>query len=157
VTLNPLSFKLLLRLEPVLQRAPALWRHMHKRAAARELDTSVFNKHVVVVGYGRVGEHVINVLGHLGVQRLVVEIDAGKAADFEKRGIPTLYGDAANSEILLHAGLERARALVVTLPNETAAEIVVATAHKIAPKLPIIARAATSAGLGRLARRGARM
>jgi len=155
IALNPLSFKLLLRTESLFRRAPKLWQHMQRHAVAQELDTSTFNDHVVVVGYGRVGEHIINVLGHLGVQRLVVEIDAGRAAEFEKRGIPTLYGDAANSEILLHTGLERARALVVTLPDETATAIIVAAAHEIAPNLPIIARAVTRDGFARLIKQGA--
>jgi CPA2 family monovalent cation:H+ antiporter-2 len=109
----------------------------------------------VVVGYGRVGEHIVTVLGHLGVPRLIVELDAGRLAEFEQQGIPTLFGDAANSEVLTHAGLERARALVVTVPNEAAAEIIVASAHEIAPPLPIIARAATRSGVERLAMLGA--
>jgi TrkA-N domain. len=52
--------------------------------------------------------------------------------------------------VLIHAGLERARALVVTLPDETATDMVVAAARKIAPNLPIIARAPTTKGVGRL-------
>jgi CPA2 family monovalent cation:H+ antiporter-2 len=111
--------------------------------------------HVVIVGYGRVGQHIVTVLGRLGVPRLVIEIDAGRVAEFEEQGILTLFGDAANSEILSHAGLERARALVVTVPNEAAAEIIVAAAYQIAPKLPIIARAATHGGIERLAKLGA--
>ena len=58
--------------------------------------------------------------------------------------------------MLAHAGLERARALVVTLPDEAATEVVVATATALAPGLPVIARAATRAGVARLARLGAR-
>jgi len=85
----------------------------------------------------------------------VIEIDSGRAAEFNARGIPTLFGDAANSDVLIHAGLERARALVVTLPDETATEMVVAAARKIAPNLPIIARAATTKGVGRLLNLGA--
>jgi CPA2 family monovalent cation:H+ antiporter-2 len=42
----------------------------------------------------------------------------------------------SNSEILLHVGLEDARALVVTVPNETAAELIVTAAHAIAPTCP---------------------
>jgi CPA2 family monovalent cation:H+ antiporter-2 len=64
-------------------------------------------------------------------------------------------GDAANSELLKHAGLEQARALVVTLPDETGAEIAVSTAHKLKPTLPIIVRASTQAGISRLVQLGA--
>jgi CPA2 family monovalent cation:H+ antiporter-2 len=112
-------------------------------------------QHVVVVGYGRVGAHIVDVLTHLGVPLLVVEQDAARATEFQQRGVPTLFGDAANSELLTHTGLARARALVVTLPDETAAELVVTAARDLAPTLPIIARAATSTGVRRLAAHGA--
>jgi CPA2 family monovalent cation:H+ antiporter-2 len=86
---------------------------------------------------------------------MVVEMDAGRAAIFRERGIPTVIGDASNSEVLFHVGLERARALVVTVPDETGAEIIVAAARNIAPELPVIARAATQSGVDRLAKLGA--
>jgi CPA2 family monovalent cation:H+ antiporter-2 len=91
----------------------------------------------------------------LGVPLLVVEQDAARATEFQQRGVPTLFGDAANSELLTHTGLARARALVVTLPDEIASELVVTAARDLAPVLPIIARAATSTGVHRLAAHGA--
>ena len=86
---------------------------------------------------------------------LIVELDATRAAEFRQSGVPTLLGDAANSELIKHAHLEDACALVVTLPDETAAELVVTAARVIAPDLPIIARAATTTGVRRLTARGA--
>jgi CPA2 family monovalent cation:H+ antiporter-2 len=83
-------------------------------------------------------------------------MDAPRATEFEKQGVPTLFGDAANSEVLSHAGLERARALVVTVPDEAAAEMIVAGARQIAPNLPIIARAASPSGMEYLTELGAR-
>jgi CPA2 family monovalent cation:H+ antiporter-2 len=74
----------------------------------------------------------------------------------QREGIQTLFGDAANSEILSHAGLQRACALVVTVPDEVTAELVVAAAHDLAPDLPIVARAGTESGVERLAAHGAR-
>jgi len=111
--------------------------------------------HVVIIGYGRVGEHMVTVLKHLNIPYLVVERDAARATAFQQRGIPTLYGDAANSEILTHTHLVQARALVVTIPDETAAELIVTAARDLAPNLPIIARAATQTGVRRLATHGA--
>jgi len=91
----------------------------------------------------------------LNMPPLVVEIDARRAAEFAQRGVPTLFGDASNSELLTHAGLDHARALVVTLPDEAATELVVAAARDLAPELPIIARAATRPGVARLRHLGA--
>jgi CPA2 family monovalent cation:H+ antiporter-2 len=156
IMVNPLMFRAIQPTEMFLQRIPWLWRLLDRHGPTPQPPTEKLTDHVIIVGYGRVGQHIVTVLEHLGVARLIVELDAGRLAEFERQGIPTLYGDAANSEVLTHTGLERARALVVTVPNEAAAEIIVASAHEIAPNLPIIARAATDEGVERLVKLGAR-
>lgn len=155
IMLNPLMFRAIPLAEKGLKRVPPIWRLLDRHGPAPAPLADRLTDHVVVVGYGRVGQHIVNVLNRLGVARLVVEIDAGRAAEFERQGVPTLFGDAANSEVLDFAGLNRARALVVTLPNEASAEMVVAAGRQLAPHLPIIARAATHSGVERLAELGA--
>lgn len=155
IMLNPLLFKAIPRAERLLQRLPGLWSRLDRHPALPSDEALPRAGHVVVVGYGRVGEHIVTVLERLGIPRLVVEIDARRAAEFTERGVPTLFGDAANSEVLTHAGLATARALVVTLPDEAASEMVVAAARDLAPDLPLIARATTTSGVGRLSSLGA--
>jgi CPA2 family monovalent cation:H+ antiporter-2 len=155
VMVNPLMFRALPHIERLLQRMPPVWKRLNHQ---RQIDLSVAEKlvqHVVVLGYGRVGEYVVNVLGHLNTPRLVIEMDAAKVTELERAGVPVLMGDAANSELLKHAGLDHARALVVTLPEEAAAEIVVSTVHQMRPDLPIIVRASTQDGVKRLVQLGA--
>ncbi|WP_299645279.1 cation:proton antiporter [uncultured Chloroflexus sp.] len=157
IMVNPFMFRLIKPIEQMMQRiSPRLWDWFDRHPLASSDLVLPHEGHVVVVGYGRVGQHIVTVLERLGIPRLVIEIDSGRAAEFNANGVPTLFGDAANSDVLMHAGLERARALVVTLPDETATELVVAAARKIAPNLPIIARAATTKGVGRLINLGAR-
>lgn len=155
IVLNPLLFNAIPHTEAMLLRI--LWL---RRVYARHMDIPQpvqhdFSEHVVVVGYGRVGRHIVALLDHLQVPYLVVEVDAARAAEFQQQGVPTLFGDAANSEILTHVDLERARALVVTVPDEIAAEAIVVTARDLAPHLPIIARSASLEGTRRLAHQGA--
>jgi len=97
----------------------------------------------------------VNVPGHLGLPRLVVEQDIGRVMELERQGVPSLYGDAANSDILSRVHLKQAHAVIVTLPDEAAAPIVVATTHDDAPDAPIIVRAATQKGVHRLFALGA--
>jgi CPA2 family monovalent cation:H+ antiporter-2 len=111
--------------------------------------------HVVIIEYGRVGHHIVDLLGELGVSHLVVEADSERSEELNQRGIPTLYGDAANSEVLTHAGLAHARALVVTGPDEDANALIVTAARDLAPRLPIIARASSEEGTKHLAQLGA--
>lgn len=155
IMVNPLMFRGVPHVEAALRRFPQLWRIIDRHGPAPQPRHELLKDHVVVVGYGRVGQHIVTVLGRLQIPRLVVEIDAGRIAALEQQGIPALMGDAANSELLNHAGLEQARALVVTLPDEAATEVVVAAARQLAPQLPIIARAATQSGVNRLAQLGA--
>lgn len=155
IMVNPLMFRAMPLAERRLKQVPWLWNLIDNQSIDPSLMPHGMRDHVVVVGYGRVGEHIVGVLERLDVPRLVVEIDAGRAAEFSRRGISTLFGDAANSEVLDYAGLEHARALVVTLPDEPATELIVAAARSIAPELPIIARAATTLGVGRLTKLGA--
>lgn len=155
IVLNPLLFRLIPVVERALGRFPRLWARLDRQKPLPDIATPHLAEHVVIVGYGRVGAHVVAVLGQLQIPHLVVEVDARRAAEFAERGIATLFGDAANSEVLNHAGLDHARALVVTLPDEAATEMVVSAARQLAPKLPIIARAATRDGVQRLTEHGA--
>ena len=119
ITVNPLMFRLVGPLERALGRA----RRCADGApgpARRGEAVPPGGEHVVVVGCGRVGGHIVDILGRIGVPRLVVESDSNRAEELQRQGVPVLFGDAANSEILTHAGLGHARALVVTIPDEAA-------------------------------------
>jgi len=85
----------------------------------------------------------------------VVDSNAERIQELGVQDVPTLFGDAANSEVLDHAGLKHARLLVVTISEDAATEVIVAAARDQAPDLPIIARAATIPGIKRLALLGA--
>jgi CPA2 family monovalent cation:H+ antiporter-2 len=156
IMVNPLMFKAIPLGEGLLRRAPWLWARLDRHPPTPRDPALPRAEHVVVVGYGRVGEHIVSVLERLAIPRLVVEIDARRAAEFAEAGVPTLVGDAANSEVLTHAGLAGAKALVVTLPDEAATEVVVAAARDLAPALPVIARATTTSGVTRLTALGAK-
>ncbi len=156
IVVNPLMFNLIPATERALRRVPWLWRRMERGGPTPEPFTDHIEGHVVIVGYGRVGSHIGGVLERLGLPFLVVEQNMIHANELQRRGIKTMFGDASNSEILLHVGLEDARALVVTAPNETTVELIVTAAHAIAPQLPIIARAATADRLPHLYHLGAR-
>ena len=155
ITLNPLMFRLIGPAEGRLRRMPAIWARLDRSVAVSPPPEQTLNNHLVIVGCGRVGSHIVTVARDLGIPHLVIESVVERVEDLNRQGTPTLYGDAANSEILTYAGLDRACALVVTLPDESSSELAVSTAHRLAPKLPIIARAATAEGVVRLVRLGA--
>ncbi len=155
ITVNPLMFRTIRPAENLLKKSPGLWKLLDRQGPPMPLPVAGIRDHVVIIGYGRVGHHIVDLLGELGVSHLVVEADSERSEELNQRGIPTLYGEAANSEVLTHAGLNHARALVVTGPDEDANALIVTAARDLAPKLPIIARASSEEGTKHLVQLGA--
>ena len=155
IMLNPAMFRMIQPAGKWLQRFPRLWELLDRQGPPLPDITESIERHVVIVGYGRVGRHIVSLLGEMGIPHLVVEADAARGEELSRQGIPTLYGDAANSEVLTHAGLRRARALVIAGPDEDASALVVTAARDLAPDLPIIARASSEDGTRHLAELGA--
>jgi CPA2 family monovalent cation:H+ antiporter-2 len=155
ITVNPIIVRLINPTERWLKKIPSFWRIFDRHAPLAAPAEEMIEGHVVIVGYGRVGRHIVNLLSEMSIPCLVIEVEAEVIEELTKRNIPNLYGDASNSEVLTHAGLERARALVVAGPNEASNELVVASARDISPQLPIIARATSEDGIKQLTELGA--
>jgi CPA2 family monovalent cation:H+ antiporter-2 len=156
ITLNPFLYALLPWMERVLRRYPPVWKQLESGPTVTGVDETELHDHVVVVGYGRVGKHLVDVIGTLGIPIVVIESDIERIAVLNEKRIPALYGDAANSEVITHAHLERARALVITAPDDVTALLIATSAKSINPNLTIVARAASESGVRQLARAGAR-
>jgi len=155
ILVNPLMYRLIQPVERQLRRVPGVWNAMDRGGPTPEAFTEQMENHVVIIGYGRVGRHIGGILQRLGEEFLVIEQDMAYATELQSQGIKTMFGDAANSEILTHVCLDCARVLVVTVPNETTSELIVGTARVLSPDLPIIVRAETEDRLDDLVRLGA--
>jgi monovalent cation:H+ antiporter-2, CPA2 family len=155
ITLNPWMFRLIDPVERLLKRWPRLWVRLNRHGPQISPPADTLTGHVVIVGCGRVGRHIAEALAHLDVPRLVVEADVNRTRRLRELGIPVIFGDAANSEILDHVALERARALVVTVPDDTAAMMIVGAVRRRALSPRIITRASTWEGGRRLKEAGA--
>jgi CPA2 family monovalent cation:H+ antiporter-2 len=107
-----------------------------------ELQTQAveLSRHAVICGYGQVGRRIAEVLDKQNFSYLVIELDPNAVAKVRAQGVPCIYGDASNPEILKHAGLDKARVLLCTIPDYVAAELTARNALKINPKLDIVAR-----------------
>jgi len=154
ITLNPFLFKALPHLEKGLQKLPGFWNRLDRHRSLPPVETRSLEGHVVIIGYGRIGAHLVDVLGTLGIPPLVIEMDPDRIEELNQRQVACLYGDAANSEVITHAGLTKARALVITLPEDDAAALIVGAARDINPALPIEARVTSLEGVQHLAHLG---
>jgi monovalent cation:H+ antiporter-2, CPA2 family len=96
---------------------------------------------VIIVGYGRVGGLIGDMLDRHKIPFIAVDSDARLAARAKTDGKPVYYGDAARPEYLRRCGLETARAVVVTMDQPAANEAVVAATRRLRPDVTLVARA----------------
>jgi monovalent cation:H+ antiporter-2, CPA2 family len=105
---------------------------------------------VIVVGYGRVGQLVADMLTRHKLEFLAIDADPALVARERARGKPIFYGDVTQVELLRRCGIQSARALVVTLDAPDAIESVVRAARSERPDLTIVARARDAAHASKL-------
>jgi CPA2 family monovalent cation:H+ antiporter-2 len=98
----------------------------------------------IIVGFGRVGQLVGEMLKAHRIAFLVIETNAGLVRNFRRQGLEIYWGDAARSEFLERCGIGKARALVVTIDAPETSEEIVATARVLNHDLTIVARARDS-------------
>jgi CPA2 family monovalent cation:H+ antiporter-2 len=111
--------------------------------------------HVIIGGYGRVGQVVGSLLRAENVPFVALDTNADLVREGRRRGEAVFFGDASRHEFLRRAGAASARAFVVTVNSPRAAERMVAAARRERPDAPVFARARDPAHAVRLLRLGA--
>ena len=96
--------------------------------------------HMVIAGYGRVGQLMGELLGRQGIRYVAIEHNASVAAAQRRAGKPVVYGNAARLELLGKLNLGSALALFVTMDQPAEAMHAVRGARRAFPDLPIYAR-----------------
>ena len=112
--------------------------------------------HVIVAGYGRVGEVLVNILLSQGYPVLVVENSESAVQRLRQRQIPYVFGDADNQLVLDKTCLETAQALAIALPDPSSTRLLLQRALAKAPHLDIIARSHRNEEIDLLTQLGAR-
>jgi voltage-gated potassium channel len=97
--------------------------------------------HVIVCGYGTLGEKVVDVLSGHNIPFILIEIDAKKAARAKDLGYYVVEGDATRSQVLKSANIIGARAVAIALDDDAKNLFTVLTARDLNKKLFIAARA----------------
>ncbi len=118
--------------------------------AAREQ----FKDHVIVCGYGIVGERIVEVLQEKA-KLVVVELNKDKAELLKERGIEVIIGDATSSKTLKDAGVSSAKAIAVVMDDDAKNLFTVITAKSLNKKIVIATRANNEFMKGKLADAGA--
>lgn len=97
--------------------------------------------HVVVIGFGPAGQRLADVLSAWGLPLLIIDLQPRNVALARQQGLPAQLGDAAQVEVLRHAQVETAHAVVCTVPDHRSALQVLYAAKSLAPHVPVVVRA----------------
>ncbi|MGB3138117.1 MAG: NAD(P)-binding protein, partial [Nodosilinea sp.] len=160
--LTPLWINLAPRVADWLHTLPVLKDYLDQAEEPKLLSVPAnLSNHVIVAGYGQVGEVLVNVLLSRGYPVLVIENSETAVQRLRNRHaplvqIPYVYGDADSEPVLEKTSLETAKALAITLPDPTTTRLLLQRALAIAPELDIIARSHTNEEIDVLAQLGAR-
>jgi CPA2 family monovalent cation:H+ antiporter-2 len=111
--------------------------------------------HVIVCGYGRVGQQVARFLREEGLRFVALDLDPVRVQDARVAGEPVSFGDASHPDVLHAAGLERARAIMASMDDPVAAMRIVRHVRSVDRKLPVLVRTRDHAELERLKAAGA--
>jgi CPA2 family monovalent cation:H+ antiporter-2 len=143
ITLNPVFFALVTRIEQALAARPCLATRFERRRGpdvAETVGRSQRRDHVVIVGYGRVGSSIGTTLQAWDLPYVVVERDRRRVLDLRAAGVPAVFGDATAPGILDAAGIGAARLLVVATPGPHQAPRLVEAARASNPTIDTVVR-----------------
>ncbi len=97
-------------------------------------------QHVIIVGYGLNGRNLARVLRTVGIPYVILELNAESVRKAKEKGEKINFGDATRREVLLHAGIANAWALVLAMSDAAAARRTVDQARRLSKTLQIIVR-----------------
>ncbi|HSQ54277.1 MAG TPA: cation:proton antiporter [Gemmata sp.] len=152
ISLNPILY----RMSGPLAARLGGWKWLSRRLAVRERleriraastlrppdDYASERFRAVIVGYGPVGRTLVRLLRENGITPTVIEMNIDTVRQLRADGIRAVYGDAAHSETLKEAGVDRAANLFLTASALSGAGEVVRVARSLNPDVRVLARAA---------------
>lgn len=157
LVLTPLFVKWSAPAADQVMKIPALARYLQQFEQPKSLSIpETIQDHVVVAGYGRVGQVIVRILQAQGYPVLVIENSEAAVQRLRMDQIPYIFGDGDSELVLEKAHLEKSKALAIALPDPNSTRLLLKRALAINPNLDIIARSHTDREIDLLSQIGAR-
>ncbi len=112
------------------------WRSMVNDANIQKL-----NDHFIICGYGQVGRTVVDQLTRLEIPFVLIETNEGLCRELLNDSVPVIQGDAKRHDVLLEAGIQRARGICIVIDSDADNLYITVTARSLNSKAKIITRA----------------
>jgi monovalent cation:H+ antiporter-2, CPA2 family len=134
------------------EHAPALTAVEREEEATQEIAQ---REHVILCGFGRVGQNVARVLESQGFEYIALDLDPARIRAARQAGDPVMFGDSADEEMLARAGIAHANAVVISFSDPATALGILRSVRRMHPELPVLVRTADDARLKELQDAGA--
>lgn len=112
-------------------------------------------EHVILCGYGRVGQNVARVLDGQGFEYIAMDLDPYRVRTAREAGDPVIYGDAADEEMLEAVGLAHASAVIITFADTERSLTIIQAVRRLRADVPVLVRTADDTRLEELLAAGA--
>ena len=96
--------------------------------------------HVLIFGFGRVGQSVSRLLKIEAIPYMVVDADPIRVQESQSAGEPVYFGDVKQKDILRSVGIERAKLVLITFDQHEKAMSVIHLVKSLYPDLPVVVR-----------------
>ena len=97
-------------------------------------------EHVVICGFGRVGQNIARVLEQTGFEYIALDLDTYRVREGRQAGDPVMYGDAGQLEVLQNVGLASARCVVITFANPAVSLRILRAVRGLRGDVPVLVR-----------------
>jgi len=126
-----------------------LMREVQATLAVAERD------HVVICGFGRVGQNIARVLEQTGFEYIALDLDPYRIRLGRQAGDPVMYGDAGQIKVLENVGVARASCVVITFANPEVALRILRAVRELRGDVPVLVRTQDDSRLEELQSAGA--
>ena len=145
IALNPLLFAMVSPLNTWVLKRSALARKLDSRAdpfseLPMDTDRKYLENQVVLVGYGRVGRRIAAGLSAQNIPFVVADKNHDRVEKLRDQGIPAVFGDATEVDVLIQAHILHAAVLVIATPETIDVRKTVQSARLVNPGIQVILR-----------------
>ncbi|MCU7800231.1 MAG: cation:proton antiporter [gamma proteobacterium symbiont of Lucinoma myriamae] len=120
-----------------------------------ERCSKTLSEHVIICGYGHIGQNISRFIEEKNQHYIALDLDIIRIQEAQDAGETVVYGDPAHKRILQAAGVDKARAVLITIKNSSAAKKIIAQIRSLNKNIPILVRSIDESKLDELYAEGA--
>ncbi|MBI4937334.1 MAG: potassium channel protein, partial [Nitrosomonadales bacterium] len=135
--------------------SPAEWMNRAMQLHQIAVKSMAADAHIIICGYGRSGQALARFMEQENIHFIALDLDSRRVREAAAAGEGVVYGDAGKREVLLAAGLMRAKTLVITYDDKHSALKILHHVNELRPGLPVVVRTADETHIEALKQAGA--